>query len=54
MVFSPLALKVLGQGETWRGGDYTTAPGGGQKIRLLKAALDEMKDESKIILFIDR
>lgn len=47
-------FKVLGRGEKWRGGDYMSAPGGGQKVRLLKAALDEMKDEDKIILFIDR
>uniref|UniRef100_A0A8D3C6C8 Procollagen-lysine,2-oxoglutarate 5-dioxygenase 1 n=1 Tax=Scophthalmus maximus TaxID=52904 RepID=A0A8D3C6C8_SCOMX len=44
---------VLGRGQKWSGGDYTTAPGGGQKVRLLKAALEEMKDEEKIILFID-
>lgn len=31
-----------------------TAPGGGQKVRLLKEALEEMKDKDKIILFIDR
>uniref|UniRef100_A0A7N6BWI4 Procollagen-lysine,2-oxoglutarate 5-dioxygenase 1 n=1 Tax=Anabas testudineus TaxID=64144 RepID=A0A7N6BWI4_ANATE len=30
-----------------------TSPGGGQKVRLLKAALDKMKDEDRIILFID-
>ncbi|KAM9350754.1 procollagen-lysine,2-oxoglutarate 5-dioxygenase 1 [Symphorus nematophorus] len=46
-------VKVLGRGEKWRGGDYMSAPGGGQKVRLLKAALKEMKDEDKIILFID-
>uniref|UniRef100_A0A665VVQ9 Procollagen-lysine,2-oxoglutarate 5-dioxygenase 1 n=1 Tax=Echeneis naucrates TaxID=173247 RepID=A0A665VVQ9_ECHNA len=37
----------------WRGGDHTTAPGGGQNVRLLKEALEEMKDSEKIILFID-
>ncbi|XP_024915017.1 procollagen-lysine,2-oxoglutarate 5-dioxygenase 1 isoform X1 [Cynoglossus semilaevis] len=46
-------VKVLGRGEKWRGGDYMSAPGGGQKVRLLKAALEDMKDEDKIILFID-
>ncbi|CAJ1055230.1 procollagen-lysine%2C2-oxoglutarate 5-dioxygenase 1 [Xyrichtys novacula] len=46
-------LKVLGRGEKWQGGDYMSAPGGGQKVRLLKAALEEMKTEDKIILFID-
>lgn len=46
-------VKVLGRGQKWRGGDYMSAPGGGQKVRLLKAALEEMKDDDKIILFID-
>uniref|UniRef100_A0A7N6ATE7 Procollagen-lysine,2-oxoglutarate 5-dioxygenase 1 n=1 Tax=Anabas testudineus TaxID=64144 RepID=A0A7N6ATE7_ANATE len=47
------SVKVLGRGEKWQGGDYMSAPGGGQKVRLLKAALDKMKDEDRIILFID-
>ncbi|KAM6983204.1 procollagen-lysine,2-oxoglutarate 5-dioxygenase 1 isoform 2-T2 [Tautogolabrus adspersus] len=46
-------VKVLGRGQTWKGGDYMTAPGGGQKVQLLKEALEEMKTEDKIILFID-
>lgn len=46
-------VKVIGRGEKWNGGDYMSSPGGGQKVRLLKAALDEIKDETKIILFID-
>ncbi|XP_035237773.1 procollagen-lysine,2-oxoglutarate 5-dioxygenase 1 isoform X1 [Anguilla anguilla] len=46
-------IKVLGRGEKWRGGDYMSAPGGGQKVRLLKSALKEIKDEKKVILFID-
>ncbi|XP_028266403.1 procollagen-lysine,2-oxoglutarate 5-dioxygenase 1 [Parambassis ranga] len=46
-------VKVLGQGHKWKGGDYTSAPGGGQKVRLLKAALEEMENEDQIILFID-
>uniref|UniRef100_A0A1A7YWC4 Procollagen-lysine,2-oxoglutarate 5-dioxygenase 1 n=1 Tax=Iconisemion striatum TaxID=60296 RepID=A0A1A7YWC4_9TELE len=48
-------VKVLGRGETWTGGDYMSAPGGGQKVRLLKAALQKMtsEDEDQIILFID-
>lgn len=49
-----LRFKVLGRGEKWNGGDYMSAPGGGQKVRLFKAALDKMEDEDKIILFIDR
>uniref|UniRef100_A0A3Q3JRQ0 Procollagen-lysine,2-oxoglutarate 5-dioxygenase 1 n=1 Tax=Monopterus albus TaxID=43700 RepID=A0A3Q3JRQ0_MONAL len=46
-------VKVLGRGEKWRGGDYMSAPGGGQKVRLLKVAVEEMKNEDNIILFID-
>ncbi|TKS77016.1 Procollagen-lysine,2-oxoglutarate 5-dioxygenase 1 [Collichthys lucidus] len=46
-------VKVLGRGETWRGGDYMGPPGGGQKVRLLKEALEEMKKKDKIILFVD-
>lgn len=46
-------VKVIGRGEKWRGGDYMGAPGGGQKVRLLKAALEEVKDQDKVILFID-
>jgi hypothetical protein len=48
-----LGLKVLGRGEPWKGGDYMTEPGGGQKVRLLKAGLQEM-EEDKVVLFIDR
>ncbi|XP_045897694.1 procollagen-lysine,2-oxoglutarate 5-dioxygenase 1-like [Micropterus dolomieu] len=46
-------VKVLGRGQKWKGGDYMSAPGGGQKVRLLKVALEEFKDEDQIILFID-
>uniref|UniRef100_A0A4W4DXV7 Procollagen-lysine,2-oxoglutarate 5-dioxygenase 1 n=1 Tax=Electrophorus electricus TaxID=8005 RepID=A0A4W4DXV7_ELEEL len=46
-------LQVLGRGEKWNGGSYLSAPGGGQKVRLLKSALDDVKEEDKIILFID-
>uniref|UniRef100_A0A8C4HRW7 Procollagen-lysine,2-oxoglutarate 5-dioxygenase 1 n=1 Tax=Dicentrarchus labrax TaxID=13489 RepID=A0A8C4HRW7_DICLA len=46
-------VKVLGRGQKWNGGDYMSAPGGGQKVRLLKAALEKMKTQDKIILFID-
>uniref|UniRef100_A0A8C5HWV4 Procollagen-lysine,2-oxoglutarate 5-dioxygenase 1 n=1 Tax=Gouania willdenowi TaxID=441366 RepID=A0A8C5HWV4_GOUWI len=46
-------VEVLGAGEEWKGGDYMSAPGGGQKVRLLKAALEQMKTEDLIILFID-
>ncbi|XP_056279355.1 procollagen-lysine,2-oxoglutarate 5-dioxygenase 1, partial [Pseudoliparis swirei] len=46
-------VKVLGEGEKWKSGDYMSAPGGGQKVRLLKAALEEMTGEDQILLFID-
>lgn len=47
-------MKVLGRGQKWSGGDYTTAPGGGQKVRLLKEALQEMESEDQVLLFTDR
>ncbi|KAM4563127.1 procollagen-lysine,2-oxoglutarate 5-dioxygenase 1 [Odontesthes bonariensis] len=46
-------VKVLGRGQQWKGGDYLSAPGGGQKVRLLKEALQTMNSEDQIILFID-
>lgn len=46
-------VKVLGRDQKWKGGDYMSAPGGGQKVRLLKEGLKEMKDDDQIILFID-
>lgn len=49
-----VCFQVLGRGEKWTGGDYMSAPGGGQKVRLLKAALLEMKSEYQVLLFIDR
>ncbi|XP_049607996.1 procollagen-lysine,2-oxoglutarate 5-dioxygenase 1 isoform X2 [Syngnathus scovelli] len=45
-------VKVLGRGQKWEGGD-DMFPGGGQKVRILKAALETMKDEDKIIVFVD-
>ncbi|MGH0185253.1 UNVERIFIED_CONTAM: hypothetical protein FKN15_017369 [Acipenser sinensis] len=44
---------VLGRGEKWRGGNYKTASGGGQKVRLLKSALEKYEKEDQVILFID-
>uniref|UniRef100_A0A9J8D7P4 Procollagen-lysine,2-oxoglutarate 5-dioxygenase 1 n=1 Tax=Cyprinus carpio carpio TaxID=630221 RepID=A0A9J8D7P4_CYPCA len=38
-------IKVLGGGETWEGG--------GQKVRLLKSALEDIQEENKVILFVD-
>uniref|UniRef100_A0A671NTH8 Procollagen-lysine,2-oxoglutarate 5-dioxygenase 1 n=1 Tax=Sinocyclocheilus anshuiensis TaxID=1608454 RepID=A0A671NTH8_9TELE len=46
-------IKVLGRGETWKGGDYMSPPGGGQKVRLLKSALEDIQDENRVILFVD-
>ncbi|XP_053281105.1 procollagen-lysine,2-oxoglutarate 5-dioxygenase 1 isoform X1 [Pleuronectes platessa] len=46
-------VQVLGRGQKWKGGNYTSAPGGGQKVQLFKAAVEEMKNEERIILFID-
>ncbi|NP_001093074.2 procollagen-lysine,2-oxoglutarate 5-dioxygenase 1 precursor [Takifugu rubripes] len=46
-------VKVVGRDEKWIGGNYMGAPGGGQKVRLLKSALEEMKNQDKIILFTD-
>uniref|UniRef100_W5MDY2 Procollagen-lysine,2-oxoglutarate 5-dioxygenase 1 n=1 Tax=Lepisosteus oculatus TaxID=7918 RepID=W5MDY2_LEPOC len=51
--FNYTIKKVLGRGEKWRGGGYLTPPGGGQKVRLLKSALEKMEKEDQIILFID-
>uniref|UniRef100_A0A8C1V093 Procollagen-lysine,2-oxoglutarate 5-dioxygenase 1 n=1 Tax=Cyprinus carpio TaxID=7962 RepID=A0A8C1V093_CYPCA len=44
-------IRVLGKGETWKGGDYMSPPGGGQKVRLLKSALEDIQEENKVILF---
>lgn len=48
-------VQVLGLGEVWRGGDVRKYAGGGQKVRLLKKALEPYKDDlDKIVLFTDR
>ncbi|XP_059379747.1 procollagen-lysine,2-oxoglutarate 5-dioxygenase 1-like [Carassius carassius] len=46
-------IKVLGKGETWKGGDYMSPPGGGQKVRLLKSVLEDIQEENRVILFVD-
>lgn len=43
-------VKVVGMGTEWRGGDVANWPGGGQKINLLKEALEEYKDRHDLIL----
>ncbi len=48
-------VKILGSGEAWMGGDIANFPGGGQKIRLLKDALEPFADDHEtLILFSDR
>ncbi len=45
----------MGSGEAWMGGDIANFPGGGQKIRLLKDALEPFADDHEtLILFSDR
>uniref|UniRef100_A0A6I8NJN9 Procollagen-lysine,2-oxoglutarate 5-dioxygenase 1 n=1 Tax=Ornithorhynchus anatinus TaxID=9258 RepID=A0A6I8NJN9_ORNAN len=47
-------VQVLGLGEDWSSEDEPTAAGGGQKIRLLKSALEKHADkEDLVILFTD-
>ena len=41
-------------GEQWLGGDMTSV-GGGQKVILLRKALEKyQKDENLVIMFVDR
>ncbi|MEQ2218949.1 Procollagen-lysine,2-oxoglutarate 5-dioxygenase 2, partial [Xenoophorus captivus] len=45
---------VLGMGETWKGGDVGRSIGGGQKVRLLKEAMENLADqEDLVVLFVD-
>lgn len=47
--------QVLGMGEEWRGGDVGSGLGGGQKVRLLKEAVESLADqEDLVILSVDR
>ena len=42
-------------GRKWEGGDVARYAGGGQKVRLLKQALEPLKDKDKlIVMFVDR
>lgn len=42
-------------GETWKGGDVGRSIGGGQKVRLLKEAMDTLEaQEDQVILSVDR
>ncbi|XP_053492740.1 procollagen-lysine,2-oxoglutarate 5-dioxygenase 2 [Ictalurus furcatus] len=48
------SVKVLGMGEEWKGGDVGHSIGGGQKVRLLKEAMEALADqEDLVILFVD-
>ncbi|XP_053716523.1 procollagen-lysine,2-oxoglutarate 5-dioxygenase 2 isoform X2 [Synchiropus splendidus] len=47
-------VKVLGMGEAWKGGDVGHSIGGGQKVRLLKEAMEGLADqEDLIVLSVD-
>uniref|UniRef100_A0A667YLU3 procollagen-lysine 5-dioxygenase n=1 Tax=Myripristis murdjan TaxID=586833 RepID=A0A667YLU3_9TELE len=47
-------VKVLGMGEEWRGGDVGRSIGGGQKVRLLKEAMEGLADqEDLVVLSVD-
>lgn len=47
--------QVLGMGEAWKGGEVGHSIGGGQKVRLLKEAMEALADQQDlIILFVDR
>lgn len=50
-----LSLQSLGLGEDWSVDGGPAAAGGGQKVRLLKKALEKHADkEDLVILFVDR
>uniref|UniRef100_A0A3B3XZK3 procollagen-lysine 5-dioxygenase n=1 Tax=Poecilia mexicana TaxID=48701 RepID=A0A3B3XZK3_9TELE len=47
-------VKVLGMGEMWKGGDVGRSIGGGQKVRLLKEAMESLAaQEDLVVLFVD-
>ena len=49
-----LSVKVLGMGEEWKGGDMTNSVGGGQKVLMMRQALESYKDDPEMmILFTD-
>lgn len=52
---SSVLSQVLGMGEAWKGGDVGRSIGGGQKVRLLKEAMEALADqEDLIVLSVDR
>nr|KAF6475682.1 procollagen-lysine,2-oxoglutarate 5-dioxygenase 2 [Rousettus aegyptiacus] len=47
-------VKVLGQGEEWRGGDGINSIGGGQKVRLMKEVMEHYaSQEDLVVLFTE-
>uniref|UniRef100_A0A0N4UAS7 Fe2OG dioxygenase domain-containing protein n=1 Tax=Dracunculus medinensis TaxID=318479 RepID=A0A0N4UAS7_DRAME len=49
-----IEIQVYGLGEKWTGGDTRIEQGGGQKIQILRKALEPYKDRKDlIILFVD-
>uniref|UniRef100_A0AAQ5Y724 procollagen-lysine 5-dioxygenase n=1 Tax=Amphiprion ocellaris TaxID=80972 RepID=A0AAQ5Y724_AMPOC len=47
-------VKVLGMGEAWKGGDVGRSIGGGQKVKLLKKAMEDLADqEDLVVLSVD-
>ncbi|XP_072334276.1 procollagen-lysine,2-oxoglutarate 5-dioxygenase 1 isoform X1 [Scyliorhinus torazame] len=52
--FFNYTVKVLGLGEEWTGGDVAKTSGGGQKVRMLKQALELYATKKEfVILFVD-
>uniref|UniRef100_A0A8U8B1C4 PLOD1-3-like GT domain-containing protein n=1 Tax=Geospiza parvula TaxID=87175 RepID=A0A8U8B1C4_GEOPR len=48
------SVKTLGLGRRWRGGDIARSPGGGQKVRWLRAALEPLRGRGGlVVLFVD-
>ena len=48
-------FQVLGSGENWLGGNIAQYPGGGQKVKLLKEALQPFSEDTEnLVLFVDR
>uniref|UniRef100_A0A9L9PXC2 Procollagen-lysine,2-oxoglutarate 5-dioxygenase 2 n=1 Tax=Homo sapiens TaxID=9606 RepID=A0A9L9PXC2_HUMAN len=43
-------VKVLGQGEEWRGGDGINSIGGGQKVRLMKEVMEHYADQDDLVV----
>uniref|UniRef100_A0A8D2LKA9 procollagen-lysine 5-dioxygenase n=1 Tax=Varanus komodoensis TaxID=61221 RepID=A0A8D2LKA9_VARKO len=47
-------VKVLGQGEEWKSSETVNSIGGGQKVRLLKSALEMYADREKlVVMYLD-